>query len=74
MEHFHEDLYSMNARKKIKPQLIQIYMYQIFKGLEYLANNNIAHRDLKPHNILINKITNKAVICDFGSAKKIKNG
>jgi len=31
----------------------------------------IAHRDLKPHNILIKKDTHRVVICDFGSAKKI---
>ena len=29
---------------------------------------------MKPHNVLIDRSTNKAVICDFGSAKKLVNG
>ena len=43
------------------------YFYQIFSGLEYLCNNNILHRDMKPHNILIHNGTIK--ISDFGFAK-----
>lgn len=43
------------------------YFYQIFSGLEYLCNNNILHRDIKPHNILIKNGNVK--ISDFGFAK-----
>lgn len=45
----------------------KIIIYQIFKGLSYLHSLNICHRDIKPENILLKG--NKAVICDFGSAK-----
>ena len=31
----------------------------------------IAHRDIKPCNILVNPHTNRVVICDFGSAKQL---
>lgn len=43
------------------------YCYEIFSGLEYLCKNNILHRDMKPHNILIHNGTVK--ISDFGFAK-----
>lgn len=39
---------------------------QLLKGVHYLASQNIAHRDLKPDNILIEASTNNSVIVDFG--------
>ena len=33
----------------------------------------IAHRDLKPQNMLIDPDTQKLVLCDFGSAKRLSN-
>jgi serine/threonine protein kinase len=36
--------------------------------------SGIAHRDMKPHNVLINQQTNKVVVCDFGSAKQLVKG
>jgi len=46
-------------------------MFQILKGLNYLATLSIAHRDIKPQNILVDLNKNKTVICDFGSAKQL---
>jgi glycogen synthase kinase 3 beta len=31
----------------------------------------ICHRDIKPHNVLVNPETNKLQLCDFGSAKRL---
>ncbi|CCD26466.1 serine/threonine protein kinase RIM11 NDAI_0H02930 [Naumovozyma dairenensis CBS 421] len=56
----------------IPPLEIKCYMFQLFKGLNYLHNcNKICHRDVKPQNILINPDTFQLKICDFGSAKII---
>ena len=46
----------------------------MFRGLLYLGIEGIAHRDIKPQNILVNESNWKLVICDFGSAKKLKKG
>lgn len=46
---------------------IKIYSYQVFRGLLFIHQLKIAHRDIKPHNILYKG--KKAAICDFGSAK-----
>jgi serine/threonine protein kinase len=51
--------------------LIKLYTYQILKGINYLSSLSIAHRDIKPQNILVDRVTHRVVICDFGSAKKL---
>lgn len=48
---------------------IKFIMKEIAKGVDYLHKNNILHRDIKEHNILITNKTKdpvKVVICDFG--------
>jgi serine/threonine protein kinase len=41
---------------------------RICRGLRYAHNNNVIHRDIKPHNILIDK-SNVVKLSDFGIAK-----
>jgi len=48
---------------------IKLISYQIFRGLLFIHQLKIAHRDIKPHNILYKG--KKAAICDFGSAKRL---
>lgn len=42
---------------------------QIFAGLKELHDKNIAHRDIKPGNIIMSE-NNQIRICDFGLAKR----
>lgn len=56
------------------PILFKVLFYQILKGLNYLTSLSIAHRDIKPQNILVDLNTSKAIICDFGSAKQLVSG
>ena len=42
--------------------------------LSYIAIKEICHRDIKPHNVLVNPTTNRLILCDFGSAKKLIKG
>ncbi|CAD7953716.1 unnamed protein product [Amoebophrya sp. A25] len=41
----------------------------LLRALNYLHHEKrMAHRDVKPHNLLINHVTGKGVLCDFGRA------
>lgn len=71
MDYFPENLYQSIKKKPMNPSLIKIYMYQILRGLMFMSFQDIAHRDMKPHNVLVNPSSNKVVICDFGSAKQL---
>lgn len=57
-------------KTRIEPSTIKYILYQIVQGLKDLHSKNIAHRDLKPDNILVNpEFDYKVAICDLGSAK-----
>lgn len=71
MDYFSDNLYQVIKKREINPILIKIYAYQIFRGLNYLAMLSIAHRDIKPQNILVDSVKHKLIISDFGSAKQL---
>ncbi|KAF9733682.1 hypothetical protein PMIN06_006523 [Paraphaeosphaeria minitans] len=47
---------------------VKCYMLQLFKGLRYLHDNHILHRDMKAANLLINN-RGRLQIADFGLAR-----
>ena len=59
MDYYYDNLYHFNREKikkgeHINPINLKVYIYQMLKAINYLASISIAHRDIKPHNILIN--------------------
>ena len=62
------------SRKQLDLFIAKLYAYQMLLSLRYLHSKGIAHRDIKPQNILVNPKTNKIKLCDFGSAKKLEQG
>ena len=74
MDYFPDNLYQAIKKKEISPLLTKVYIYQIFRGLSYLSMLSIAHRDIKPQNILVDKFKHLLVISDFGSAKQLVKG
>jgi serine/threonine protein kinase len=59
--------------KPIKEKYVKFYFKQLLKGLQYLNNNNIFHRDIKPKNILLTHKCTKLKIADFGFSKITNN-
>jgi SNF-related kinase len=60
----------LRTRKTMKETEAENYIRDIFRGLLYLNDNHIVHRDLKIANIFIHN--GEAKIADFGFAKATK--
>ena len=74
MEYVCGDLLSfMRKRSKISESTAKIIFKQIIKGLQYIHNKKIVHRDIKLDNVLMD-LTNTVKICDFGVSKILQPG
>ncbi len=64
------DFYTL-LRKRPNTEVIGKIIYGILKGLKYLHENNIIHRDMKPENVLLHHQNGQLVpkIADFGISK-----
>ena len=69
--------WNVEIKRKIENQTLYkeseliIMLYSLIKALSFLQKKNIAHRDIKPQNILLYP-NNKIKVADFGEAKEIK--
>lgn len=78
MDYFPQNLYESIQKYRNKGDIsrlkLKVYAYQMFRALMYLNSIDIAHRDIKPQNVLVNDQNWKLIICDFGSAKRLVKG
>lgn len=47
------------------------FLIEIAKGLSYIHNHGIVHKDIKPENVVVSKDLKRVKITDFGVAKPI---
>lgn len=79
MEHIQDTIYRTlrnhtKARKLVPLILTKTYIYQVCRALAYIHSHKICHRDIKPHNLLLDNQTHNVRLCDFGSAKILTKG
>lgn len=48
---------------------VRYYIFQVLKALEYCHSNGIMHRDVKPHNVMIDHSQRKVRLIDWGLAE-----
>lgn len=65
----------VRQRQTVPMILVKVFMYQLLRSIAYLhlPSINVCHRDIKPHNVLVNGETGVLKLCDFGSAKQLTN-
>ena len=79
LEYVPETLYKIarthsRSRQNLPMILVKLYIYQLFRSLNYIHSMDICHRDIKPQNLLLNPETGVLKLCDFGSAKSLVGG
>ena len=57
-----------NNPNGLVPLEVKKYMWQLIRGIEFVHQHNVIHRDVKPENLLISK-HGALKICDFGFAR-----
>lgn len=54
----------------VDPTMVQKYIYQLVKAIDWCHCNDVIHRDIKPENLLIS-LDNTMKLCDFGFARTL---
>ena len=72
MQLLKSDLHTVlrNAAQELTEDHVQFIMYDLLRACHFLHTAGIAHRDIKPQNILVNDNCD-TVLCDFGLAREI---
>ena len=63
-----------NKMRSLPWKNMQLCAYQIARGPLFIHSRGVCHRVLKPSNVMVSHLTNVVKICDFGSAKVLREG
>lgn len=58
-------------KRKVPNMLIKKIMFKIITAVDYLHQNRVFHRDLKPDNILVSENCSEVKLADFGLSRTI---
>jgi serine/threonine-protein kinase len=61
------------SRRVIPAERSVKLMFQILDALDYAHKQDIIHRDIKPGNILLDSVSNRPIVTDFGIAKVLRS-
>lgn len=50
-------------------QDVRYYIYEVLRALDFAHSNGVMHRDVKPHNIVVDPATKKLRLIDWGLAE-----
>ena len=53
----------------LSPEEVRYYLFEVLRALEYAHSQGIIHRDVKPHNIMINHAKRQVRLIDWGLAE-----
>ena len=54
---------------KLSDEEIRFYMYELLKALDFSHSHGIMHRDVKPHNVMIDHSKKRLRLIDWGLAE-----
>lgn len=65
--------YYTRQREYMPIIFVKLFVYQLARSLAYLQDPaiGVCHRDIKPQNLLIDPVSGRLALCDFGSAKPL---
>jgi formylglycine-generating enzyme required for sulfatase activity/predicted Ser/Thr protein kinase len=67
-------LHDLLREGPIENRRAALYLESVARGLHEAHQHGILHRDLKPHNVLIESKSDRALVADFGLAKLAEGG
>jgi serine/threonine-protein kinase len=62
------------TRGRVEPSEARRILREVGDALAYAHSQNTVHRDIKPDNILIDSITGRTMVTDFGIARAVSEG
>ena len=69
-----DSMYYQHLYPLLTPREVQYYTYELLKAITYMHEKGIIHKDIKPHNVLIDREKKVLRLIDWGSADIYREG